>query len=83
MSELDGLDEARDDETTVSVLTVGNAALVRFMGSVLRAADTLFFIAGDRVQDLFGWGRESRSIAPEGVNIVLSGFRSRWTIPSR
>ena len=33
MSELDGLDEARDDESIVPVLAVRNAALVRFMGS--------------------------------------------------
>ncbi len=54
MSELDGLEGALDDETIVPVLTVGNAALVAFVGSVLRAADIPFFIAGDRVQDLFG-----------------------------
>ncbi len=66
MSELDGLEGALDDETIVPVLTVGNAALVAFVGSVLRAADIPFFIAGDRVQDLFGWGR----VGGLGFNLI-------------
>jgi len=66
MSELDGLEEALDDETIVPVLAVGNAAFVGFVGSVLRAADIPFFIAGDRVQDLFGWGR----VGGLGFNLI-------------
>ena len=66
VSVLEGPEEPPDDETIVPVLIVGNAALVMFVDSVLRAAEIPFFIAGDRVQDLFGWGR----VGGLGFNLI-------------
>lgn len=78
MSELDGLEETLDDGTVVPVLTVDNAALVVFVGSVFRAAEIPFFIAGDRVQDLFGWGR----VGGLGFNLI-TGPPVLWVSSSR
>jgi hypothetical protein len=65
MSELEGPVEPRD-EAIMPLLIVGNAALVMFVESVLRSADIPFFIAGDRLQDLFGWGR----VGGLGFNLI-------------
>jgi len=44
-------------DALVPVMSIGNAALVPFVDSVLQQSGLEFFISGDRVQDLFGWGR--------------------------
>ena len=44
-------------EEFVPVFKIGNAALVPFVKSLLQSADIRFFVKGERVQDLFGFGR--------------------------
>ena len=41
----------------VKVFETGNAALVPLIESVLADAGIEFMVKGDRLQDLFGWGR--------------------------
>lgn len=50
-------DESVLYEEFVRVLEVTNAAIVPVIQSLLQSAEIRFFIKGEGVQDLFGWGR--------------------------
>ena len=49
--------ERVEHEELVPVFEITNAALVPFVESLLTSANIRYFIKGERVQDIFGWGR--------------------------
>ena len=58
-------DAPTPDAELVCVLATGDAALIPFVKSLLDAEAIEYFVRGEAVQDLLGWGR-----MPAGFNVV-------------
>ena len=54
------------DAELACVFATGDAGLIPFVKSLLDAEAIEYFVRGEGVQDLFGWGR-----MPAGFNVVV------------
>ncbi len=54
----------KDADAPVTVLTTGDAAVLAVAKSLLEAAGIEYFAKGERVQDLFAWGRVGTGFSP-------------------